>query len=575
MEQNKLTGYPSIDKPWLKYYSEEAINVTLPKCTIYEYLFENNKDDIDDVALNYFNRKISFRELFEKIDEASKAFSALGVKKGDIIIMSTVTTPETIYAFYGLNRIGAVANMVDPRTSIGGIKEYITEVNAKYVLTIDAAYPKIQKAILGTNVKTVILVSPADSLPQPKKFLFFASNRIKGATLKFTDNCLSWDSFIKNGKSARLQSISYQQNSCCVIVHTGGTTGTPKGVMLSNDNLNIMALQYRLLGANYRRGQKFLNIMPPFIAYGIVLGTHMALTLGLENVIIPQFDPEKFADLVKKYRPEHLVGAPTYYEKLCNSSKMKDFRLDFFESAGVGGDGLSARFEEKINLFLKNHDSPHPIAKGYGMTETSAASVTCHGNINKPLSVGVPHIFTTVAIFDPDTNRELSYGKHGEICIQTLATMLGYYAKSEETAKIIKKHNDGSIWIHSGDIGYMDEDGFLFVEGRIKRMIIRHDGFKVFPSFIEDVISKHEYVDSCCAVGTPDKQHSQGMLPIVHVVLKSDTNGQDDAVRQELIALCHKDLPEYAQPVDFVFHDALPLTPIGKVDYRALEKITE
>ena len=531
MKQDKMTGYPSIDKPWLKYYNEDSINVTLPKCTVYEYLLEKNKDGIDDVALNYFDRKISFRELFEKIEMASKAFSALGVKKGDIIVMSTVTTPETIYAFYGLNRIGAIANMVDPRTSTEGIKEYITEVNAKYVLTIDVAYPKIQKAILGTNVKKVILVSPADSLPQPKKFLFLASNRIKGATLKLADNCLSWNSFITNGESARLQPIPYQQDSCCVIVHTGGTTGTPKGVMLSNDNLNIMAMQYRLLGANYRRGQKFLNIMPPFIAYGIVLGTHMALTLGLENVIIPQFDPEKFADLIKKYRPEHLVGVPTHYEKLCNNSKMKDFRLDFFESAGVGGDGLSPQFEEKINSFFKSHGSPHPIAKGYGMTETSAASVTCHGNINKPLSVGVPHIFTTVSIFDPDTNKELSYGKHGEICVQTPATMLGYYGKSEETAKVIKKHDDGSIWVHSGDIGFIDDDGFLFVEGRIKRMIVRYDGFKVFPSFIEDVISRHECVDSCCAVGTPDKRHSQGMLPIVHVVLKSNKKRQDTTVR--------------------------------------------
>lgn len=573
MQEKKLTGYPSIDKPWLKYYSEEAINASVPECTIYEYLWENNKDHLDDVALNYFDRKITYGELFENIEKAAKAFSALGVKQGDIIVMATVTTPETIYAFYGLNRLGAISNMVDPRTSTEGIKGYISEVDAKLVLTIEAVLPKIEKAVISTKTDAILVVSPADSLPQPQKALFLLSNKLKSKTPKMSDKCLSWASFIKKGFDNNTTYSEYKKNHCCVIVHTGGTTGTPKGVMLSNDNLNVMAMQYKLLGVDYNRDQRFLNIMPPFIAYGVVCGIHMPLVLGLIDVLIVQLDPNKFADLVKKYKPAHMLGVPNHFENMRTSPKMKGFDLDFFESTGAGGDGIPEQFERGINSFLKEHGSKYQLAKGYGMTEISSAAVACHGTVNKLQSAGVPHLKTVVSVFEPNTDNEMTYGSTGEICMSAPTVMLGYYNHPEETNYILRKHRDGRSWIHSGDIGHMDEDGFLFVDGRIKRVIVRHDGFKVFPSQIENVISKCNSVNACCAVGVTDKSHSQGKLPIVFVVKSSNEN--DDAVKSELFELCKKELPEYAQPVDFVFTDVLPLTPIGKVDYRALEKQAE
>ena len=568
--ENNMTGYPSTDRPWLKYYSEESINTPLPECTIFEYLWKNNKEHLDDVALSYFDRQISYREVFENIDKTANAFSAVGIHAGDIVVMATVTTPETIYAFYALNCLGAIPNMVDPRTSTEGIRQYIKEGNSEYVLTIDVAYPKIEKAITGTKVKGIIVVSPSDSLPMMKKVLYNAANMFKGNKVSGSGICLKWNVFLDKGNDKKMSPVPYEANTCCVIVHTGGTTGTPKGVMLSNDNLNVMALQYRLLGVDFDRTQKFLDIMPPFIAYGVVLGIHMPLCLGLTNVLIPQLDPDKFADLIIKYKPAHLLGVPTYFDKLRTNPKMKSVNLEFFESAGAGGDSITASFESEINEFLKSHQSKYEIAKGYGMTEVSSAATACRGKVNKFQSVGTPHLKTVVGIFEPDTDIELKYNQQGEVCICAPTVMLGYYDQEEETVKILKKHSDGTIWIHSGDIGHMDEDGFLFIDGRIKRLVIRHDGFKVFPSLIENKLAMNQAVKECCVIGMQDKAHSQGELPFACIVLESTFIGQENTVKEELIKLCEAELPEYAQPIGFKFLDELPLTPIGKVDYRAL-----
>lgn len=276
-----------------------------------------------------------------------------------------------------------------------------------------------------------------------------------------------------------------------MIVHTGGTTGTPKGVMLSDGNLNTMAFQYKRLGVEFTREQNFLNIMPPFIAYGVVLGIHMPLVLGLNDVLIPQFDPNKFADLIIKYKPAHLMGVPTHFDKLRTNKKMINYDLSFFKSAGAGGDAITAQFETEINQFLKEHKSEYDIAKGYGMTEISSAATACRGTVNKFQSVGVPHLKTVVSVFEPDTDKELPYGAKGEICMTSPTVMLGYYANEKETNQLLRVHSDGKTWIHSGDLGYMDSDGFVFIEGRTKRLIIRHDGFKIFPTLIENKITSY------------------------------------------------------------------------------------
>lgn len=560
------TGYPSIDKPWLKYYTEDAINTPLPECTVYEYLLENSKDNLDDVALVYFDRKITYRELFHNIDRAAKAFKAYGIKQGDVIVMTTVTTPETIYAFYALNMLGAVANMVDPRTSKDGIKNFINEVKAEIVLTIEVAYPKIQKAIEDTNVKRILVVSPSDSLAPVKRVLYNITNKKQ----QLSQTGVRWKDFLSSGNNEEYSAVPYKKDTCCVMVHTGGTTGMPKSVMLSNDNLNVMAMQYYQLGVEFNRKQNFLNIMPPFIAYGIVLGIHMPLCLGLNDVLIPQLDPKKFPNLIKKYKPAHLAGVPMHYEQLRLSPKMKDFDLSFFQMTGCGGDGMAEGFEQAINEFLYEHKCKYPITKGYGMTEISSAATTNKTELNKLGSVGIPHIKTTVSIFEVGTDKELMYGEDGEVCMHAPTMMLGYYNNPSEESKILLKHQDGKVWIHSGDIGHMDSDGFLFINGRLKRMIIRPDGHNVWPSQIENVILKYPTVKECTVVGLPNSENQSGKIPTAFIVLESGKTSADD-LTQKIDTFCKEYLPERDCALDYRFIDALPLTPIGKVDYRALE----
>ena len=573
MEEKKLTGYPSIDKPWLKYYSEEAVNTPMPECTVYDYLWKSNKDHLNRTALRYLERKITFREMFENIEKTAKAFTAIGLKKGDIIIMTTVTTPETVYAFYALDRLGIIPNMVDPRTSTEGIREYIQEVDAKVVLTLDVAYPKIEKAIEGTSVEHIIVTSPADSLPAVKKALYITASKIKGETCNFADNCVLWKQFIANGIQSQLAEVPYIKDTCCVIVHTGGTTGFPKGVMLSNENINALVLQSILTGIDMKREHTWMDIMPPFIAYGIGMGLHLPLVIGMETILVPSFNAKKFDELLLKHKPIHMVGVPSYWGTIIKSKKLVKQNLSFIIAPTVGGDAMDTTLERNSNEFLRSHKCDYPITKGYGMTEVSAGVAGTVTDNNEIGSVGIPFVKTVISVFDPETGEELKYNEPGEICISGPSVMLGYYNNESATKEIKRTHSDGSVWIHSGDIGYITENGSLYIVDRIKKMIIRYDGFKVFPSLIEKTVVMHKAVASCCAVAIRDKNHSQGKLPIVFAVL----NGGADAkkVKADLYELCKKELPEYAQPVDFVFIDKMPLTPIGKVDYRTLEKEAE
>lgn len=571
MLTKKLTGYPSIDKPWLKYYSEEALNAKLPACTIYDYLYESNKDYRGRTALNYFGRKITYGELFENIEKAARALKQNGVGKGSIVTVLMPTLPETVYLFYALGKIGAIGNMVDPRTSAEGIRDYIQEVGSELLIAVDVVLPKTADILSKTTIKKVLVISPADSLPPVLRTLYKMK---QGKRPKLNGACISWKSFIAEGAAyTGTTSAGYEKNRPVVIVHTGGTTGRPKGVMLTNDNLNISAFQCQISGIDMQREHTWLNIMPPFIAYGVGNGLHLPLSIGMETILIPQFDPHKFDDLLLKYKPNHMTGVPSHYGTIINSKKMKGQDLSYIIAPTVGGDAMDTELERKTNQFLAEHHCQYFVTKGYGMTEVAACVTVCISNdCNQIGSVGIPLTHTTVSIFDLDTGTELTYNQQGEVCITGPNTMLGYYKNPKATAEIIVRHKDGLDWVHSGDIGYMTEDGMLFIVDRIKRMIVRHDGFKVFPSMIEKTIASHEAVQSCCVVGIPDKEHSQGKLPAVHVVLAPAFSGQEDAVRQQLAVLCQKELPEYAQPVDYVFRDSLPLTSIGKVDYRALEE---
>ena len=499
--------YASTAKPWLKYYDQKYIDMPLPKCSAFEYLCHQNKNHLSETALEYYGRKFTFADLFVNVKKTAAAFRALGVKKGDIITVVSVMTPEVIYAFYAVDMIGATLNLVDPRYSVEGIHEYIEEVDSRLLICLNVTYERCHKAEKRTNVERVLVISPADSLPLHLAVGYKLTNPDKN---RYKSNVLHRKDFIAQGKDQSMNAEPSDPQPLC---------------------------------------------------------------MGLHVCITPYLAPDMLGTLIRPHQPAHMFGVPAHYQQMAASPLLKKKKdLSFIRNYAAGGDSLPLGAELTVNEFLKAHNVEYPLAKGYGMTEVASAATVAAGNVTKPGSVGIPMLNTVVSIFEPGTETELPIGERGEICICTPTVMKGYYNKPEETDMILRRHADGQIWAHTGDVGYMDEDGFVYLDSRIKRMIIRHDGFKVFPSMIENVISRHPAVHQCSVVGCTDKDHVQGRLPFVYVVLDPEGDKKKRQIVRELRQLCNEELPEYVQPVGNKFNSEMPYTPVGKVDYRKLEE---
>lgn len=563
--QGPPVGYPSIDKPWLKYYTEEEVKASIPQKTCYEMLLENNINYKEEVAFEYLQKNIKYKDFFNMIERTKKALLSSGVKKGDIVTVCSITTPEILALFYALNRIGAVPNFIDVRYTSESIKEYITETKSSKLFTLDLCIPKIKNILSETEVDEVIYINPANTAP---KFITLISkikskfNKIVPKNNKYVD----WNTFI-NRNTVDDYEFKYEKDYPAAIVHTGGTTGVPKGVLLSNDDFNSVAFQTTVAGTSQRRGYKFLNIMPPFIAYGLGLGLYAPLVLGWRTVIIPDFDAKNFSKLLRKHKPNGVMGVPIYWESVMNDEKMKNYSLDFLEDVLVGGDKTQPSFEQKINEFLKSHNSNAILSKGYSMTEASALATFSNKNVNEYGSVGAPLVKTTVAAFEPGTHAELNTGETGELYIKSTNLMVGYYNNDDETKKVKQEHVDGE-WVHSGDIGYVNEDGVVFVKDRIKRMIVR-SGFKVFPSEIEKNISSIDYIETCAVVGIPDEKDVTA--PKAYIVVNKNCNKSESEIIDDIYAkLKISNLPPYFEPTEIEIIDEMPTTLIGKIDYQEL-----
>lgn len=573
--QGPLTGYSSIDKQWLKYYSDDIILSDMPNESMYDYMHNRNLDNLDRIALEYYGNQISYKELFEKIDLTEKMLKNNEISEGDIVSISMPTTPETVFLLYALSKIGAVANMIDPRTSVEQMSEYIKESNSKLFIGIDLYADKFKKAIQGTDVQKIIYTSANDSLPKFAKGIMNFKDKVFGSVkLKKTDSTFSKE--VELAKNIEFElSKKIDGNKTVVIVHTGGTTGPSKGVMLSSNNLNASVAQSMNNEHILLRDDTWLNIMPPFIAYGSGNGLHLPLVVGMKVVLIPKFDPTKFADLILKHKPQYMAGVPAHYENIIHNEKMNGIDLSFWKLAIVGGDSMDLNLEKETREFFKQHNSNTVLMKGYGMSEASAAvSLPTNEENNKLKSVGIPFSHTTIGVYDK-TGSEVQTGEVGEILISGPNVMNGYLNKEEETNNILKKHEDGNTWVHSGDLGYMDGDGNLFIMDREKRIIVRHDGFKIFPSVIEDLINSNEMVEMCKVIGIRDSDHVQGKLPKAFIVLKPEYSASENLILENLYNMCTEQLSEYYLPITFETRTSLPLTPIGKVDYRKLEEEEE
>ncbi len=558
---------PSVAKPWLQFFTKEAIASEVPKATIYDVIKEANKEHLDNYALNYFGKRITYKQLFERVEVTAAAFESLGVKKGDTVVCCTVTIPEMVYTLYALNKIGATLFTVDPRMPAAFVKETVEAANAKVLMYIDLYYETFKPIFSEINVEKIITISASTSLPRLIKTLM--NLKMPAPKIEYTEHLVDWKTFYNYGKGKSSSSAKYGDNEIAAITLTGGTTGVPKGVMLTNDGFNAVMHSFRHCGLDYKRDQRFLNIIPAFSSYGIVASLHMPLGLGLETVVIPKFNPDKVGYYVKKYRPAHTLLVPSHYEKLMNSKEMRNnFDLSFFETAGSGGDTMNEGLEAKLNNFLKERGAKFPLSQGYGMSEvSSAASCCCNGNF-RSMSVGYPLLNTVISVFEPGTTNELGFNEVGEICISGPSIMAGYFNNPEETEKIMIKHPDGTVWVHSGDLGRMDEDGFVYIKGRIKRMITLFNGHKVFPTQVENVIGQNEDVQSCAVVGVKDRTHAQGEMPLAVVQLRDGSN--ESTVRDDLNSSFMKDLDFSSRPFDVEFVKEMPHTGMEKIDYKKL-----
>ena len=576
MEEKTLTGYPSIDKPWLKYYSEEAINALMPSANIFDYIWEHNKEHLEDIALVYFRKRITYGELFENIDKATAAFQANGVKSGDVVSIISITPPEFVYCVYALKRIGAIVNMLDPRWSEHTLISQITKADSKILIILDQCSKILVSLEQHLHFEQTILLQVKESMGFPIKQIFSLKTALsKSANSSLNSKCVDWNTFLTLGSQAKVSLSASKADKPAFIWYTGGTTGEAKGVLLSNLNVNSVAEQYRLISKEHFRQQTWLTVSAPFIAYSLICGLHLPLAYGM-ICCIELYYPTKIAKTIVKKRYNHAAVTPIVWENIIKNPKAQTKDFSFLIAPTSGADYMSPKLECEINNFFDTHNCSWKICQGYGMTEAASGVAICSSNAcYKPGSVGIPFPHTVISTFKVDEEEvELPTGEVGEICICSPSVMMEYFKNPEATDAVIKQHSDGKRWMHTGDLGRIDVDGNLFITGRIKRMITRYDGFKVFPSAVEEKILTHQAVEKCCVVGQKDPRSEGGKLPVAFVVLKNNTTPEEDII-QEIQVSYISDLPEYSRPVRFYVKDTLPLTAACKIDYRALEQMAD
>lgn len=554
--------------PWEKFYTKKDLNIKVPNISIYDLIEQKANEVPNHIALHYFGKNISYKYFMKLIDKCAKSFRSQGVREGDVVTICMPNTPEAIIAFYALNKIGAIANMIHPLSAEEEIKDYLNSTKSIMLVMIDLCYDKVKNIINQTNVYKTIVVSAKDSMPILLGIGYMLS---KGFHFKLEARgaeFIRWNDFMLMGFNYNGKyKVHSKKDTPAVILHSGGTTGNPKGIVLSNGNFNALAIQAKTVLKELTPNDNILTIMPIFHGFGLGVCIHVPLYVQAKITLIPTFDAKRFDKLITRYKPSVLVGVPTLWEAMLSNNHFKNVDLSGLKYIISGGDSLSAALCSKINVFLREHNTSIQVMQGYGMTESVAATALAWGDANVPGSIGIPFPGDYYKIVVPQTQEEVPYEMEGEICVSGPTVMLGYLDNEKETNEVLQKHKDGKIWLHTGDIGYMTSDGIIFYTQRLKRMIIS-SGYNVYPSRIEQVIETHEAVLKCTVVGIPHPYKVQ--VPKAYIVLKNGYSALK--VKKEIKELCEKNLAKFSVPKDFEFRKSLPKTLIGKVNYRQLEK---
>ena len=556
-----------IPAPWKKYYTEEELNFTIPDINLYKQIVNTSNKIPDSIAYRYFNTKVKYKDLIKKVDKVAISFKKLGVKKGDVVTICLPNVPEAIISVYALNKLGAIANMIHPLSAEEEIKESLTSTNSKYLVMVDMFYSKIKGFIMNSKVKRVIFVSPSTSMDIFLKIGYKLINIKKCVKIPKSIIFTTWNKFIKLSKHSKMEILSnFGKDTPAVILHSGGTSGKPKNVVLQNRAFLLLSIQIKSALRRLEVGDSCLTIMPNFHGFGLGVCMLAPMSVGCHPILVPQFDAKKLDILIKKNKPSFIVGVPTLFEALLSNDHNLNNDLSYVKYVISGGDILNKGLEDKVNEYLKAHNSDAFVSQGYGLTEALAAVCLGVDDHYKSGSVGIPFAGNYIKIIDPATRKTNPYNEVGEICINTKALMMGYLNNESETNDALQIHDDGHIWLHTGDLGYMDEDGFIFYKGRAKRMIIS-SGYNVYPAHIEEVIESHPAVLQCTVVGVPHPYKQE--VPKAFIVLKDGFHGL--FVKSEIKEYCKKNLAKYMMPYEFVYRKKLPKTKLGKIDFRKIQ----
>ena len=558
----------SAEAPWLNYYGAIPRTLNYPRLTIYQLVAQTARECPDLPAYEFMGRRTSYRDFLARIDRAALALYTAGIRAGDRVTICMPNTPQALDCFYALNRIGAVSNMIHPLSAEEEIRFYLDVSGSQAILTLDRFYGKVAAAAARAKREPKLWIARLQ--PELKPLMRLGYNLTQGRkTPKLPqEGCTLWTDLLRKA-AGTLPPDDGQCDACASILYSGGTTGTTKGICLSSYNFNALALQ-TIAASGYEsiRGCTMLSVMPVFHGFGLGIGIHTALIGGACCILVPKFNVSTYAELLIKKQPNIIPGVPTLFEALLRADKLESADLSCLKGVFCGGDSLSIELKKKVDDFLKAHNASVQIRQGYGLTECVTASCLTPKDYNRVGSIGVPFPDTYYKIVKPGTTEELDANFEGEICISGPSVMLRYVDNPEETANTLRRHEDGRIWLHTGDLGKMDEDGFVFFSQRMKRMIIT-SGYNVYPGQLENIIDGHEKVLLSCVIGVKDPYKVQKVKAFV--VLRPGFEANDET-KKELLDYCRQHIAKYAMPYDIEFRDELPKTLVGKVAYRILEE---
>ncbi len=554
-------------KPWLKFYGDRIPHsIDYPRVSLYERVMQTVKMYPDSEAFDFMGTTRTYRQLGDDIDRFAAALAAWGVRKGDVMTISMPTSPNGIIPIYALNKLGAVASMIHPLSPAPQIKEYLNISRSRFALTLDLFFGEFNKVLSETKVEKLIIAKATDYLSSP--LLRFGYWLKKGRTIpKIEDSRVSWYLSLLNGNNPPVPAADVKPDDTAIILYSGGTTGTPKGIMLSNYNMISEGMMVTAMG-DLNHTQSVLAILPIFHGFGLGVCVNAAFMVGGKTILVPIFTPEDVAKLIKKKKPNFIIGVPTLFEALANHPGFKKTDLSCLQAAYSGADTLPRKVKEKFEEVVRNNGGKVQLLEGYGLTEAVTAIMAIPPGYYKEGSVGVPFPDMLAKICKKGTTEEAPVGEEGEICVSGPAVMLGYLDRPDETAQVLKKHADGRMWLHTGDIGTMDDEGWFFFKLREKRML-KVSGINVYPNVVEEALRKHPDIKDVCVIGIPDKKQ---ITKVKAFVILRDPTKASEAMKESIQAFGLEHLLKYESPRDIEFRTELPKTLVGKIHWKKLEE---